>query len=89
MRPSSLTNYLSAPRCEFSFQIFIGNLSACANGCTRSINFALQELIVLSRVLLSLNEFTHHFSYDLRCRTMGGFAFSHELVAKLWLKLHC
>jgi len=52
------------------------------------LDLAAQELVVLARLALALNELAHQFAQHLRRRAMGGLGLGHELGAQLGLQLH-
>jgi len=51
------------------------------------LDLAAQELVVLARLALALNELAHQFAQHLRRRAMGGLGLGHELGAQLGLMI--
>jgi hypothetical protein len=85
---TGLTQQFETPNRELGFDFLIRVTALGAPVCARDLDFAAQELVIFSRLALTLNEFAHQFSYHLRRRSVGRLGLSHELVAQLGLEFH-
>src|SRR3546814_6568531 len=64
---TGLDRHLGASRDGGSINLIIGTATARAHRGTCRVDFALQKLVVLPRLALTLDELTHQLPHHLRC----------------------
>src|SRR3546814_698293 len=85
---TGLDRHLGASRDGGSINLIIGTATARAHRGTCRVDFALQKLVVLPRLALTLDELTHQLPHHLRCWPVRSLSLRHELIPQFGLQFH-
>src|SRR3546814_16294156 len=83
-----LDRHLGASRDGGSINLIIGTATARAHRGTCRVDFALQKLVVLPRLALTLDELTHQLPHHLRCGPVRSLRLRPELIPPFGLQFH-